>query len=87
MSKYKLFYIDSKGEKRYLYRTDGSGGVWETDSQDVALMRRWSEARQGMLLEIEGFVDIQREEFVNAWCEIHKKTTLSYTEQERMNNA
>lgn len=88
MSKYKLFYVDSKGEKRYLQRVGIQGtGDWTTDSQDVALMRRWAEARQGMLLQIEGFVEVGREEFIDQWCEIHKKTELSYTERERMHNA
>lgn len=71
MTKYKLFYVDSKGEKRYLYRTEGVG-VWETDSQDVVLTRRWAEARQGMFLQIEGIVDPEREKFINQWCELHR---------------
>ena len=68
---YKLYYIDSKGEKRYLHSTEGPW-VWETSSQDVVLTRRWAEARQGMLLQIEGTIDPEREEFVNQWCEIHR---------------
>lgn len=71
MTVFKLYYIDGKGDKRYLYRTEGVG-VWETDSQDVVLTRRWAEARQGALYQIEGTVDPEREEFVNQWCEIHR---------------
>jgi hypothetical protein len=79
MSVYKLYYIDSKGEKRYLHRCEieayedvRDAGVWETNSQDVVLRRRWAEARQGMLYQIEGNIDPEREEFVNQWCEIHQ---------------
>jgi hypothetical protein len=49
---YKLFYIDSKGDKRYLHSTE-TGKVWETDSKAVALKMRWAEWQQGGLLTIE----------------------------------
>lgn len=71
--RFKLYYTDSKGEKRYLQAHDLQGtGDWGTDSQDVVLSRRWAEAQQGMLYEIEGAIDPEREEFVNAWNEIHE---------------
>ena len=77
--RFKLYYIDSKGEKRYLQRCEieayediAGTGDWGTDSQDVVLRRRWAEAQQGMLYEIEGAIDPEREEFVNAWSELHK---------------
>jgi hypothetical protein len=50
--KYKLYYTDSKGEKRYLHSTE-TGEVWETDSVVVAHRRKWAEAQQGMVLTIE----------------------------------
>jgi hypothetical protein len=57
---YKLYYIDGKGDKRYLYRTESEAyedvrdaGVWETTSEAVALKRRFAEAQQGQLLQIE----------------------------------
>jgi hypothetical protein len=60
MSVYKLYYTDSKGEKRYLHRDEIEAyedvrdeGVWETTSEAVALKRRFAEAQQGQLLQIE----------------------------------
>jgi hypothetical protein len=50
--KYKLYYIDSKGDKRYLHSTE-TGEVWETDSMGIALKMRWAEWQQGRLLTIE----------------------------------
>jgi hypothetical protein len=71
--RFKLYYTDSKGEKRYLQAHDLQGtGDWGTDSQDVVLRRRWAEAQRGMLYEIEGAIDPERDEFVKAWSEIHK---------------
>jgi|LauGreDrversion4_2_1035121.scaffolds.fasta_scaffold2491747_1 hypothetical protein len=50
--KYRLYYIDSKGEKRYLM-SELTGDVWEVVHETIALKRRWAEAQQGMLLTIE----------------------------------
>jgi hypothetical protein len=50
--KYKLFYIDSKGEKRYLM-SELTGDVWETSHETTALKMRWAEAQRGILLTIE----------------------------------
>lgn len=57
---YKLYYTDSKGTKRYLQRTEceayediRDAGDWTTDNEAVALKRRWAEAAQGMILQIE----------------------------------
>ena len=71
---YKLFYIDSRGEKCYL-QSHGLqwSGDWNTESQDVVLLRRWREAQRGVLLEIQGEIDLEREKFVNEWAEIHTR--------------
>ena len=50
--KYKLFYIDSKGEKRYLHSTE-TGKVWETSHETIALKMRWAEAQRGVFFTIE----------------------------------
>ena len=50
--KYRLFYIDSKGEKRYLFSQE-TGKVWETDSIVIAHRMQLAEARQGGVLTIE----------------------------------
>lgn len=74
-TKYKLYYIDSKGDKCYLQAHELQGsGDWNTDSQDVVLVRRWREAQQGFFWEIEGEIDLEREAFVNEWVEIHLKS-------------
>jgi TusA-related sulfurtransferase len=49
---YKLYHIDSRGEKRYLQVVAGTKD-WATDSEEVALKRRWAEAQQGVVLQIE----------------------------------
>lgn len=70
MTRYRLYYVDSKGEKRYIHRTEGEG-IWETDNQDVVLKRWYAEARQGTLLEVEGAINPERKQFIQEWYDIH----------------
>lgn len=53
---FKLYYTDSKGERRYLHNSM-TGEVMELHTERDALERRWAEAQRGSLLKIEYVVE------------------------------
>lgn len=53
---WKLYYTDSRGEKRYLLNSL-TGEVMKLYTEQDALKRRWAEGQQGQLLNLEHVVE------------------------------